>query len=305
MIKNSSGERSRALAISVSLITAAFIATSVDVRADQSVIERARQASDEQEMLEKARRERTVNIGDAAPSDKDGLEKRRQAELQILSDKLRRASAARPTKPLGPLDTPWTTEVVAAQPRQLAPTQRSALGYTAAPRSDYDSRVTVLMIMTPGNKGIRRFEKTADPILCARDGCYISSGAETASRFVSLSRSLGPTNTFGARAGACNHNTGCVFRGVDVSGPDPILQPVDLKVMVHDRRNTMAAYADMSCKVDLGRLTCGKPIVAADYTLWVVPERVAEQAGALALKQALDDGLPGASQRADLPWLRN
>ncbi len=264
----------------------------------------ARQVADEQEMLEKARRERIVNIGEAAPANKDALEKKRQSELQSLSDKLRRASASRPSKPLGTLDTPWVTEVVTAQPT-LSPEQRSTLGHSSTAPTAYDSRVTVLMIMTPGNKGIRRFEKTADPILCARDGCYISTGADTASRFIALSRSLGPANTFGARAGACNQQTGCVFRNVDISGADAILQPVDLKVIIHDRRNTMAAYADMTCKVEAGRLACGRPIVAADYTLWVVPERVAAQAGASLLQQALNDGLPGAQQRAELPWTKN
>lgn len=307
------GVRSRAVAMSAVLATSVLgmstVASTV-ARADQAAAHKARQAADEQEMLEKARHESgQVNIGslsDKSAGAKEAEEIKRQAELQRLSDKLRRAQAGRPSRPLAQVETPWTTEVIVAQPSQpIAPEQRSALGHKTAPQSAYDSRVTVLMVMTPGNKGIRRFEKTADPILCARDGCYISNGTETASRFISLSRSLGPANTFGARAGACNQSTGCVFRGVDVSGADAILQPVDLKVMVHDRRNTMPAYADMSCKVETGRLSCGRPIVADDYTLWVVPERVAEQAGAALLQQALNDGLPGAQHRADLPWLKN
>jgi hypothetical protein len=309
MFKGLTGTGSRVLASAAIVGALVMGGNATRAVADQTADHKARQVADEQEMLEKARREAgreraTVNIGESA-TDKETLAKKRQAELQSLSEKLRRAQSARVPKVAGPVDTPWTTEVVVAPSQPLAPEQRSALGHKTTAPSAYDSRVTVLMVITPGTKGIRRFEKTADPILCARDGCYISNGAETASRFISLSQSLGAANTFGQRAGACNQSTGCVFRGVDVSGSDAILQPVDLKVMVHDRRNVMPAYADMSCKVDMGRLSCARPIVGTDYTLWVVPERVAEQAGAALLQNALSDGLPPAQQRADLPWLRN
>lgn len=309
MAKRVAAVRSITAAVSGVILAATLASAIPSAQAQQSAADRARQAADEQEMLEKARRERApVNIGEGSSREKIAQEKARQDELQRLSEKLARASANRPRKPVGPVDTPWSTEVVVA-PSTMAPDQRYSLGAKTGSPSAYDGRVTVLMIMTPGNKGIRRFDKSADPILCARDGCYISSGAEIPARFISLSRSLGPANTFGARAGACNQKTGCVFRGVDVSGGDAVLQPVDLKVISHDRRNMMSAYTDMSCRVDGERLTCGRPMVAADYTLWVVPERVAEQAGAAMLQRALDDGLPGARFNAevptsDLPWQR-
>ena len=309
MVNRMTGVRSRAVALTIAM-GAAMAGTVMSAAmspafADQTAFDKARQAADEQEMLDKARRERQiVNIGEASPVDKATQATKRQEELARLSEKLRQASANRIAKPLPHVDTPWTTEVVVAPP-VIAPEQRSALGHRAQPPSAYDSRVTVLMVMTPGSKGIRRLDKSADPILCARDGCYISNGADTSSSFISLSRSMSPATTFGTRAGACNQQTGCVFRGVDISGPDAILQPVDLKVMVHDRRNTMSAFADMSCKVDAGRLSCGRPIVAPDYVLWVIPERIAEQAGSAILQRAIAEGLPAAQARADLPWLRN
>ena len=208
-------------------------------------------------------------------------------------------------KQLTPVETPWSTEVAVAPKDDIAPEQRFALGHKPTASTANDGRVTILMIMTPGNKGIRRFDKSADPILCARDGCYVSNGAETPARFHALGSAASLGGVFGKRAGACNHQTTCAFRGIDLSGADAILQPVDLKVLVHDRRNVSSARPDSTCRVDMGRLMCGRPIVAGDYTLWVVPERVADQAGAALLQHALADGLPHLETRADLPWLKN
>jgi hypothetical protein len=288
--------------------------------------------ADEQEMLAAARREaderkragrvldgtvgapaseaaqRTiVNIGEPAPAEKIALEKARQDELQRLSDKLRRASALRPTKPVVPVETPWATEVTTAPSEPTKPgyhaEQRSALGQPSSASvaaSATDGRVTVLMVMSPGDRGIRRFEKTADPILCSNDGCYISNGAGIPAQFVSLRRTFGIANTFGPRAGACRQQTGCVFRGVDVSAANAILQPVDLKVMVHDRRAMQAAAVDTTCRVDAGQLTCGRPIRGTDYTLWVVPEHIAQKAGSAALQAAIVGGLADAAVKASL-----
>ena len=316
MIFRVTGHRSCALALSAILACAAGAALA-DQTPKASPADRARQSSDEQEMLDRARQEAgvrkdagenrrlTVNIGEPPAAEKAALEKKRQDELASLSEKLRRASAGRVARAPTPVETPWSTEVTAAPKQDIAPEQRSALGHKRPPASADDGRVTVLMVMAPGNKGIRRFDKTADPILCARDGCYVSTGADTAARFYSLGRSIGLGNIFGQRAGACNHQTACVFRAVDLSGAGAILQPVDLKVMVHDRRNVSSAAPDPTCHVDMGRLMCARAIVAGDYTLWVVPERIAELAGSALLQHALADGLPNLETRADLPWLKN
>jgi hypothetical protein len=203
-------------------------------------------------------------------------------------------------------DTAWTAHV--HKEPVIAPefdaSTRSALGGPAI-KSGQDSlaiagspihtapitKVTVLMVLAPGNKGIRRFDKTADPVLCTQDGCYISAGGAQSAVQRPLHKVLGPGNTFGKRAGDCNHSLGCVFRGVDVGASQNYLQPVDLKVMVHDRRRQAPLVPDTSCRLTAGQLTCERAIVGEDYKLWVIPEHVAEIAGPSGLARALAEGL--------------
>jgi hypothetical protein len=325
MIDALTGMRSllRIAATALIMTTGTIVAAKV-AQADQSPFD-IRQKADEQEMLDKARREaaerrapkrlegtvgasddsptrKTVNIGEPSAAERVIEARKREDELQRLSDKLRRASQLRSARPAAPVDTPWKTEVTEADAPKpdYHPQERSALGHKLiAPRADStDSRVAVLMVMKPGDRGIRRLEKTADPILCTLEGCYISNGSGTPAQFISLRRSFGFLNTFGPRAGACRQQTACVFRGVDITAANAIVQPVDMKVMVHDRRAMKPAVADDSCTVDAGRLSCARPIRGEDYTLWVVPETVAAKAGSAALARAVEDGLPETRRAA-------
>jgi colicin import membrane protein len=159
-----------------------------------------------------------------------------------------------------------------------------------------DPRVTVLLVMEPGKKGIRRFNKTADPVLCEGTLCFVSNGAAEQARAMSMRKALGPGNTFGKRAGACRNKLTCVFRGVTLDGA-AMIQPVDLKVLVHDRREARAVSGDASCRVIAGRLSCGRTVVAAGYRAWIVPERIAEEAGPQALEAAVLRGLVAAPMR--------
>jgi hypothetical protein len=206
---------------------------------------------------------------------------------------------AAPAKLIAPPvgDVSWSTEVKteSAPAPDFDTTSRSALGGSGlklapdAPTAKLDpiTKVTVLMVLAPGDKGIRRFEKTADPVLCTRDGCYISAGMDQDAIQKPIHKTLGPGNTFGRRAGACNHALGCVFRGVEVGASQNYLQPVDLKVMVHDRRRQVPLVADTSCRVIAGSLTCDRPIVEDTYKLWVVPEHVAADIGPAGLSRAI------------------
>ena len=285
--------------------------------------------ADEQEMLARARREAdeakrasrildgtvtmkpdetatgrtTVNVGQS-PAEQKALEAKRVEELQRLSDKLRRASMMRQMRPQQPaVETPWSTEVTQAPAREnIAPNQRSALGVHAAVDTN-ETRATVLMVMTAGNKGIRRFDKTADPILCTTNGCYISNGPATPAQFLSISRTFGISNTFGPRAGACKQQLSCVFRSIDLSDRSSYVQPVDMRVMHHDRREAKQLAVDHTCRTEGDRLTCGRPIQSSNYTLWVVPESVAQKAGIDMLNRALYDGLQ-STKAADLTGAR-
>jgi hypothetical protein len=154
-----------------------------------------------------------------------------------------------------------------------------------------DARVTILLVMEPGTKGIRRFNKTADPVICEGTSCFVSNGAGAPARVMALRKTLGPGNTFGKRAGACRGKLACVFRGVTLTGAAPTIQPVDLKVLVHDRREARTVSGDASCRVIATRLACGRTVVAQGYRAWIVPESVAEVAGPAALDAAVLRGL--------------
>jgi hypothetical protein len=282
--------------------------------------------AEEQEMLATARREADDRKRAEALAEKSGtptriqidandLEQQRKIELERVATKLRLAREARESKLIAEAkraaetakvaaaqvppprakerDTAWTVEVnkePAAKP-DLDTSTRSALGGAGIQKFVPDTKVTVLMVLAPGNKGIRRLEKTADPVLCTDDGCYISQGANAPARQKAVHKTLGIGNTFGRRAGECNHSLGCVFRGVDVGNSGNYLQAVDLKMMIHDRRARLPFAADSTCRVASGTLICGKPLVSDDYMLWVVPESIATEAGPDALTRAIASGL--------------
>ena len=156
------------------------------------------------------------------------------------------------------------------------------------------SRVTVLLVMVPGSYGIRRGgAQVADPVLCMRDGCYISAGADRPATFLPGRKALGFRNTWGARAGACRNALGCIFRSVELGTLPAFLQPVDLHIFRHDLRAGFAVLADSDCTISAGRLACRHGIDAETYTLWIVPERLAQTLGPAGLERALSDGLNG------------
>ena len=278
-----------------------------------------RRKAEEAEMLERARQEAAARaeaeaqvVRDAERRRKD-MEAARAAEADRLAEKLQRAEEARRLKAAGtgrvPADPAASapggdvaTDVGATEEPAPAPnaeeevrpslTPPMALGGTERiPAVPEDPRVTVLLVMEPGNKGIRRFNKTADPVLCHGAQCFVSTGAATPARALPRGRALGAANTFGQRAGACRHSLTCVFRAVTLDGAAPSIQPIDLKVLVHDRRAPRTVSGDTSCRVTVGRLSCSRTVVAPGYRAWIIPERIAEEAGAGVLGAALARGL--------------
>jgi hypothetical protein len=208
-------------------------------------------------------------------------------------------SPARGVTPSPPLDKPdeavsgeRTPHVVTAPPNPATlpakPTEKTPSVGTAL------SRATVLLVMVPGSYGIRRGgAQVADPVLCMRDGCYISAGADRPATFLPGRKALGFRNTWGARAGACRNALGCVFRSVELGTLPTFLQPVDLHIFRHDLRAGFAVLADSDCAIAAGRLTCRHGIDAESYTMWIVPERLAETLGPAGLERALSEGLNG------------
>ncbi len=214
-----------------------------------------------------------------------------------------REAAPPPTVPSAPpaaIPPPVAPPEVAQEPARVLPPPM-ALGRpnlpAAAAKAPADPRVTILLVMEPGKKGIRRFNKTADPVICDGQTCFVSNGADEKVRAMPMRKALGPGNTFGKRAGACRGKLACVFRGVVLEGAAPAIQPVDLKVLVHDRREPRVVTGDRSCQMLAGQLSCGRTVVAPNYRAWIVPERVAEEAGAQALEAAVRRGLVARSLR--------
>ncbi len=149
-------------------------------------------------------------------------------------------------------------------------------------------------MMVAGDKGIRRVNKTADPMLCVQEVCYISQGAGAKATALPRWKAFGPGIALGSRAGACNNALGCVFRNIDLETASALVQPIDLRIMRHDRREAAEARADTSCTADDGQLRCGATLASATWRAWVVPEDVAAKAGSGALDAAIAAGLPGA-----------
>lgn len=160
------------------------------------------------------------------------------------------------------------------------------------PRDRQAGRFAILLRMEPGHRGIRRRNPTADPVVCVDDNCYVSNGAEATASLMRNRRALGFLRTWsGKRAGACNHSLGCVFRDVEL-GPDAVwIQPVDMRLVRHDRREAQRIDAASDCSVTRGRLTCARPIRSHDYVMWIVPESLAQLVGPTGLLRAVETGL--------------
>lgn len=229
-------------------------------------------------------RQRTQRLFDRLASLRSERE-RRSAELSHpakMGAPITTASTGR--QPVAPVEEPH----VAASGVANAPVAVAGHTTGAASRAD---RVTVLIVMAPGSRGIRRWNKTADPMLCVEGTCYIADGPGKAARSLSRSKAFGPSVALGDRAGACNNTLSCVFRNVELPGTTAWMQPIDLRIVRHDRREARRVAADPTCNIERGYLACQRTIEAADYRAWIVPEELARAAGPSALQTALESGL--------------
>lgn len=243
--------------------------------------------------------------------DQRRMEAQRKAEADRLSEKLQRSREQRAAKDLGqgysglgaPTPTDQTTETLSAYKTTASQhPSKVADEHTHAARDEPvrgdSARATILLVMQPGTRGIRRRENTGDPIICSGSQCFVSEGAETQARAMTRARAFGPGNTLGQRAGACRHSLVCIFRDVDLRSETFALQAIDMRILRHDRREQVTADVDHTCRLASGRLACAEPIVAGSYRAWVVPERLARQAGPEALRDAIDAGLPAPATTA-------
>lgn len=282
-----------ALALSLAAGTGAAVAQGISVRTPDQ------RNHDEADMLararaEHARRDVASPDGNGEPASDPGdavraqaieaevakrvREAERDAELERVSANIRKANASRALPNAVPPPSVIDPLRSEPEPRQEA----------TAPFAGGAERATVLLVMNPGFTGIRLFNHTADPILCMPDVCWISRGPDEDARMVPRRKALGPLNTLGNRAGACNDSTGCVFRNVEITPAASLVQPIDMRLLRHDRREAIQVRVDRSCRMDGNRLQCATPQRGADYQIWVVPEVLAQEAGGRALAKVVD-----------------
>lgn len=244
---------------------------------------------DEIDMLERARAEHVRRAATPSQLDEQGASIREQAIEAEVAKRLREAERAAEFDQLtaglrrnAPARGPLSIEAPAGNDIEMAPAATMATS----------ERATVLLLVSPGSKGIRRLLKTADPILCMPDVCWISRGPDQDARMVPRRKALGILNSLGARAGACNASLGCVFRNVELTPASATVQPVDLRLLRHDRREAREVRIDTSCRVLGPALSCGAIEVGPNYRMWAVPEQLAREAGGRVLAAMVGPSMP-------------
>jgi hypothetical protein len=223
----------------------------------------------------------------------EALQKARDAWLKRRNARSYEANAPDEPRMLPPLP-PEQDRIAQERAQDIMDRHMANADARDADTSRFSTRVTILMVLEPGNRGIRRHNKTADPLLCGEKGCYVGAGAGTPAELVPRRRALGMMRTLGERAGACRHSLGCVFRDIDLVAYPAVVQPIDMRFLRHDRREPHILDEASRCRLASGRLSC-TPIEGADYIMWVVPERIAERAGARELERVVTTGLRSLS----------
>ncbi len=184
------------------------------------------------------------------------------------------------------------------QPPRTHATPQPPTHYSADPKLPFDGRVTVLLQMEPRYRRGRRYE-SMDPVLCTSGGCYVSNGPSASASFIYGRGAMRFGNAIGRRAGACNGDTTCVFRDVDLGGLPADVQPVDIRVIRHDRREPERVDVLSHCRTTANdRLTCSGAIEGDGYTMWVISEDEAERLPPHAFESVLATGFADA-ERAD------
>ncbi|GJM03642.1 MAG: hypothetical protein DHS20C08_21430 [Rhodomicrobium sp.] len=136
----------------------------------------------------------------------------------------------------------------------------------------------------------------ADLVLCGVKGCYVSQGLEKPAIY--YENSLGPRVL--DKAGACRDSVKCVFRGVDpaklISAEDPLIFLLDVDYISHTPFEKFKIAALQPCRSDGAVIACEGGVHRQAFSLWAMPEAVAEQGGKAGLDYVLFKGL--LSQRS-------
>ncbi|MDX2290113.1 MAG: hypothetical protein NW217_15005 [Hyphomicrobiaceae bacterium] len=218
---------------------------------------------------------------DASDPARSDLAAEREQEAQQLSERLRRAREERLRE---------ASRANPPEPGTSAPPADLSI-QTADTSGRPSTRVTILLVMDVSNKGMRQWSKTADPMLCLHESCYLSRGTSVAAEKITRSEAFGPGVALGRRGLACRSKPACIFRDIDMETLEAKLQPVDLKILRHDRRQALPVHPDATCSILDGRLFCIDTVEGPDWRAWIVPEALAAAAGPQALERALTSSL--------------
>jgi hypothetical protein len=272
--------------------------------AEQRRAQRLAHEAEEKRHAEEARKAEEQRQAQAA---REALERQRTEEAERVAEKFRLAREAWEAK----------QRQADAAARERGTDTRDSLGGPTpnaqtppapwdtpndAPARYLPTRVTILLVVDPRHRVFAAYPPTANPVLCIDQGCYISGGANAPSEYMPRYVALGPANSIGRRAGPCRNQLTCVFRDVELGGGYAQIQPVDMGLLHHDRREIRGVRPDPTCDILGARLFCGEPVVAKGYRAWIVPEVIATKAGPDALREALALGLPTARSATLDPW---
>ncbi len=169
---------------------------------------------------------------------------------------------------------------------------------TEAPIDRYSIALIVMPLQADGSA----WDVTAgaDLVICGSSGCYVSNGLEKTATFYEGGAGLRLVK----KAGACRDSLACVFREVDfsklITEQNSLVEPVDVDYVSHtymggvsykktDEINSL--FSDDNCALKKSVLDCKVGVHQRNYSLWVLPERLAKFGGKEALDAVLFKGL--------------
>lgn len=164
-------------------------------------------------------------------------------------------------------------------------------------------RVTVLLAFEPTKANGKKWDRGlgADPALCMNHGCYKSGGLSSDARYYPRKKIFLPAVV----NPHCRNSLICIFRGVELDEDVTEIWPVDLDGFGHDRLERRLVKADDSCLVTRGSLRCLNGVFTEQYSMWLVPDNVLEEASLREIERTLSVRLYNSKDRFTKFYLRN
>ncbi len=154
---------------------------------------------------------------------------------------------------------------------------------------------TILILLQPNKASGKSWDlgKGADPMICLDHGCYTGRGFLAPAKFYKGKKAFLPA----VQARACRNSLTCVYRKVFIPADTDYIQPIDHDGFKSDLMQNATAKIDDSCRLEDMKLQCSEGIFTSEYSMWIVPKAIADQAGKKALDYALFKSLYEARQQ--------